>query len=208
MIMAHVVREVTWGVIDIVVDEGRIFFQERWQYNWLTSAGEKAWTRDEKRKFHKGVDNQIWKFWSNRIKFVTSGKAAFAKKHPRVPINFDVRWVLAKPHWTVSVRKLPAGSTPIDDLDPRISPSQNWSVFAFAAVDGRAVARDIFLDGNTWRDSPSVDKESFVGDFSYGIGLIAGRWQLTFTEVQRSREFKTQVENHNDFGSVTLSCAF
>jgi len=110
--MAHVVREVTWGIIDIVVDEGRIFFQERWQYNWLTSPGEKAWTLDEKRKFHHGVDNQIWKFWSNKVKFATTGKADFAKKHPRVPINFDVRWVLAKPHWTVNVRKLPAGSTP------------------------------------------------------------------------------------------------
>ena len=116
----------------------------------------------------------------------------------RLPSDFGVQLI----------RPGGAGSTPIDDLDPRLSPSQNWSAFVFTAVDGRAVARDIFLDGNTWRDSPSVDKEPFVGDFSYGVGLIAGRWQLTFAEVQRSREFKTQVENHNDFGSVTLSCAF
>jgi len=101
-----------------------------------------------------------------------------------------------------------AGSTPIDDFDPRVSSRKHFSLFLFAAADGRAVARDIFLDGNTFRDSRSVDKENFVADLSYGVGVIAGRWQLTFTEVVRTREFKTQVESHNDFGSVTLSMAF
>jgi hypothetical protein len=51
------------GIIDIVVNEGRIFFQERWQYNWVTSAGEKDWILAEKRAFHYAVDNQIWRFW-------------------------------------------------------------------------------------------------------------------------------------------------
>ena len=101
-----------------------------------------------------------------------------------------------------------AGSTPIDDLDPRVSPFRNWSLFIFAAADGRAVARDIFLDGNTWRDSPHVDKEPLVADLSYGVGFIAGRWQLTFTQVERTKEFRTQAENCNKFGSVALNCAF
>jgi hypothetical protein len=110
--MAHVVREKTWGVIDIVVDEGRIFFQQRWQYSWQVSPGVADWTIKEKRRFHHAIDNQVWRFWSNRIKFSTAGNAAFARRHSKVPINFDVRWVLAKPHWTVTVRKLPVGSTP------------------------------------------------------------------------------------------------
>lgn len=100
------------------------------------------------------------------------------------------------------------GSTPINDLDPRVSPRKNFSVFIFGATDGRAIARDIFLDGNTFRDSPSVSKENFVADLSYGVGVIAGRWQLTFTQVTRTREFKMQVGKSNSFGSVTLSMAF
>ena len=75
-------------------------------------------------------------------------------------------------------------------------------------LDWRAVARDIFLDGNTFRDSRSVNKEPFVADISAGIGLIAGRWQATYTQVRRTREFKTQQGNYDQFGSVTLSCAF
>lgn len=100
------------------------------------------------------------------------------------------------------------GQSPIDDLDPRVAPDRDWSFFIFGAVDGRAVARDISLDGNTFRDSPSVDKRHFVADFSYGAGFIAGRWQLTFTQVFRTREFETQHFDHNDFGSLTLSYAF
>jgi lipid A 3-O-deacylase len=100
------------------------------------------------------------------------------------------------------------GNTPIDDRDPRVAPDRSWSLFVFGAVDGRAVARDIFLDGNTFKDSPSVDKKSFVADLSYGVGFIAGRWQLTFSQVYRTREFEGQPFRLNEFGSATLSYAF
>ncbi len=99
-------------------------------------------------------------------------------------------------------------NSPIDDEDPRVASNRNWSFFVFAAADGRAVARDIFLDGNTFRDSPSVDKRPFVADLSYGVGFIAGHWQLTFTQVYRTREFETQRLKYNEFGSLTISCAF
>ncbi len=100
------------------------------------------------------------------------------------------------------------GGTPTDDLDPRVALDRDFSVFAFGAADGRAVARDIFLDGNTFRASRSVKKEPFVADLSAGIGVIAGRWQLTYTQVWRTREFKTQRNVYNNFGSVTLSRAY
>jgi hypothetical protein len=100
------------------------------------------------------------------------------------------------------------GSTPSNDLDPRVSLKKNFSCFLFGGADGRAVARDIFLDGNTFRDSPSVDKKNFVADLSYGAGVIAGRWQLTFTQVTRTQEFKGQPDRTNNFGSVTLSVAY
>ena len=98
--------------------------------------------------------------------------------------------------------------SPIDDKDPRVSVSRNWSLFLFASADGRAVARDIFLDGNTWEDGPSVDKEPLVADLSYGFGLVAGKWQLTFAQTYRTREFENQKEEFNEFGSVALSRAF
>lgn len=100
-----------------------------------------------------------------------------------------------------------AVNAPVDDEDPRVSSKRSWSFFVFGGVDGRAVARDIFLDGNTFRDSPSVDKKNFVGDAYYGIGVIVGTWQLTYTEAVRTIEFRGQDEK-SYFGSVTLSKAF
>jgi len=98
-------------------------------------------------------------------------------------------------------------NTPIDDNDPRVAAKHHWSFWAFGGVDGRAVARDIFLDGNTFKDSPGVDKENLVGDAYYGLGLIGGKWQLTYTEVVRTREFTTQLRK-SYFGSITLSRIF
>ncbi len=100
-----------------------------------------------------------------------------------------------------------AVSAPIDDNDPRVSPRKRWSFFLFGGVDGRAVARDIFLDGNTFRDSPSVDKKPFVGDAYYGVGVIFGTWQFTYTQAVRTEEFDGQ-DGKSYFGSVTLSKTF
>ena len=78
----------------------------------------------------------------------------------------------------------------------------------FRSADGRAVARDLFLDGNTFRRSRSVNKEYLVADVSVGLGLIAGPWQLTFTQARRTREFQKQIEAFSQFGSFTLSRAY
>ncbi|WP_225919579.1 lipid A deacylase LpxR family protein [Actomonas aquatica] len=103
----------------------------------------------------------------------------------------------------------PAGlaASPVDDLDPRVR-GAGWSFFAFGGVDGRAVARDIFLDGNTFKDSRSVDKKNFVADFTYGFGIVRNSFQLTFTRVVRTKEYETQVGSNSDFGSVTTSWTF
>lgn len=99
------------------------------------------------------------------------------------------------------------GAAPSDDFDPRVN-GRNFSLFVFGGAEGRAVARDIFLDGNTWKDGPSVDKEVLVADIMAGFGIIAGRWQLTGAFVHRTKEFETQPDPWSRFGSVTLSVAF
>lgn len=100
-----------------------------------------------------------------------------------------------------------ATNAPLDDRDPRVASRHRASLFVFGGVDGRAVARDIFLDGNTWEDSPSVPKERLVGDSYMGVGVVWAKWHITYTYVVRSKEFKAQREV-NQFGSVAISRAF
>jgi hypothetical protein len=79
--------------------------------------------------------------------------------------------------------------------------------YLFAGVEGRAVGRNIFLDGNTFSDSHSVDKHTLVGDFQVGAALVAGRFRIAYTHVFRTREFENQNEPDR-FGAVSISARF
>jgi hypothetical protein len=86
-------------------------------------------------------------------------------------------------------------------------PRSRWGWYLFAGVDARAVAWDVFLDGNTWRDSPSVDRYLFVADAQAGAVLALGRARLAYTHVLRSPEFRNQ-QGPEDFGALSLSWIF
>jgi len=78
----------------------------------------------------------------------------------------------------------------------------DWSIFA--GIEGRAMARNIFLDGNSFTDSPSVDKKLLVGDANAGLATTFGRTRITYSVVYRSKEFDGQ-EDPAIFGVVNLS---
>ncbi len=80
-----------------------------------------------------------------------------------------------------------------------------WSLFA--GVEGRAIGRNIFLDGNTFRDSPSVDKNYFVADANTGISMTYGKTQISYTLNWRSKEFHDQNEA-SVFGVVSIGRRF
>ena len=79
-----------------------------------------------------------------------------------------------------------------------------WSAFVFVAGEGRAVARDVTLDGNTFRASPHIAKEAFVGDALGGIALGTTRWQFNYAQALRTKEFKGQVKA-SVFGSISAT---
>jgi len=82
--------------------------------------------------------------------------------------------------------------------------ARRFAAYSYLSAEGRAVARNVFLDGNTWRASHSVDKLPFMGDFSAGFVLAWPRFQLTYTQDYRTKEFRGQP--HRDvFGSIALT---
>jgi lipid A 3-O-deacylase len=83
-------------------------------------------------------------------------------------------------------------------------PNGALSAYVFAGVDGRAVGRNIFLDGNSFEASPSVEKRILVGDLQLGAAVQLGGARLSFTHVFRSKEFATQA-SADQFGSVDLT---
>ncbi len=87
------------------------------------------------------------------------------------------------------------------------TPDNKFSWYLFAGLDGRAMARNIFLDGNTFKNGPSVDKKYLVGDANAGLAFTYDDYRLAYTLNYRSKEFDGQ-DNPSIFGSVTLSTRF
>ncbi|MAR56761.1 MAG: hypothetical protein CMM93_06215 [Rickettsiales bacterium] len=103
---------------------------------------------------------------------------------------------------------------PADYGSPRIRPSlpgsdffvptQQLGGYLFAGVEGRAVGHNIFLDGNTFKDSPSVDKKYFVGGLQMGAVVTYEDWRVGYTHVIMTEEFEGQ-NGGDQFGAITLS---
>ncbi|MEL6857498.1 MAG: lipid A deacylase LpxR family protein [Pseudomonadota bacterium] len=86
-------------------------------------------------------------------------------------------------------------------------PGQPFGGYVFAGFEGRAVARDMFLDGNLWRDGPRVeDRRDYGADLQLGVALHQGDVQVAFTYVHRTEEFVNQGGPQR-FGAVSVSIA-
>jgi len=86
-------------------------------------------------------------------------------------------------------------------------PEKRWSWYLFAGVDGRAVGRNIFLDGNSFTDSASVDKNFFVADSNAGIALTYDQFRISYTLIHRTKEFHNQQDSQV-FGAVSVGYRF
>lgn len=82
-----------------------------------------------------------------------------------------------------------------------------FAAYAFIGIEGRAVARDITLDGNTFARSHSVNRRVLVGDLQTGFAIVYAPVRFTFTYVMRTREFESQ-RSPDRFGALSFSVKF
>jgi lipid A 3-O-deacylase len=86
-------------------------------------------------------------------------------------------------------------------------PAKGFKWYLFTGVEGRAVLYNIFLDGNTFTASHSVDRKPLVGDLQAGLVVQWNRFRLSYTQILRTKEFEGQ-EDPDVFGSLSLSYHF
>ncbi|GAB5562485.1 MAG: lipid A deacylase LpxR family protein [Synoicihabitans sp.] len=79
-----------------------------------------------------------------------------------------------------------------------------FRLFAFAAFDAKYVIRDLLLEGSTVSGPTRIRHEPLVADFQGGIALAGKHFQLTYSQVVRTKAFTTQPE-HFDFGAAAVS---
>lgn len=167
--------------------------------------------------------------WSNQLR----NEVAFALILERRERAWLAREVLGQefdvtPHWGLSLGTLRTQAKAGvmlrfgDDLQadygpPRVRPAlggngyfkggEGFGWYVFGGLEARAVARNIFLDGNTWQSSPKVTRLPFVADLQAGIAMTFHNAQLAYTFVTRTKEFVSQGEAQQ-FGSISLSVKF
>ncbi len=103
---------------------------------------------------------------------------------------------------------------PGDDGPPRMepavpgayfySPEGAFGAYLFAGTEARLVARNIFLDGNSFHASGSVDRNWLVGDFMLGGAIAFRDFRLSFVHIFRSSEYARQSD-FDQFGTLNLS---
>jgi hypothetical protein len=81
--------------------------------------------------------------------------------------------------------------------------SSRPSIHGFVAVDARAVLHDITLDGNTWRNSASVEREPLAAQLAIGVAIDVRHWQATLGATYRTKEYATQ-DREASFGTLTF----
>jgi hypothetical protein len=83
----------------------------------------------------------------------------------------------------------------------------SWGAYGYAGIHANLVLHNITLDGNTWQDSRSVDKELFVPAAEVGFAVITRHLVTAFSYVFMGREFEGQQQN-SEFGAFTVTYLF
>lgn len=139
------------------------------------------------------------------------GHAGFALGNIRTHVNagaeFRLGWAVPDDFGTSAIRPGGENSTPNSVWNPVIAVDRNWGLHAFVSFDVRVVAQDIFLDGNTFKNSHSVDKEIVVADAAVGVSFLYRGVKLSYAHIFRSREFEQQDNSHS-YGSLAVSYTF
>ena len=81
------------------------------------------------------------------------------------------------------------------------------SWYIFAGAEGRAVGRNLFLEGNTFDQRDGVTVHHFVADVQVGAAVRLGPVEVAYTHVLRTEEYAAQ-DGPAEFGSINLRTQF
>lgn len=191
-------------------------------------VGPSSYAEETQQLVHRIIDVQRPNGWDNQLKNEPGVMLTLERKwRPAAAKTAGLEWDLI-PHAGISLGNVSTALSTgarvrmgqglhVDFGPPHIRPNlsgsgsfqtpDSYAWYLFAGAGGRFVARDIFLDGNTFTSSHSVDKRPFVGDFQLGAAFAIEQARVTFSHVFRTREFHGQREPDR-FGAISVSLRF
>lgn len=137
----------------------------------------------------------------------TGGGVGNAMIYYNLGLGFRFGWNLPNDFGRFPIRTVSSFNGAFTPDNAQSSQNSPFGIQMILSAEGRGVLHNIFLDGNTFSDSHSVNKKPVVGDFMAGVNLSKGRAQLSFAFVFRSKEYETQTKAQK-FGSINLSFSY
>jgi len=137
----------------------------------------------------------------------TGGGIGNALIYYNLGLAYRLGWNLPNDFGIFPIRTVSSFNGTLDEEASQSASKNKFGIQLFCSAEGRAVLRNIFLDGNTCSDSPSVDKKPVVSDLMSGINLSSGHAQLSIAYVYRSKEYETQKKAQK-FGSINFSISY
>jgi lipid A 3-O-deacylase len=165
--------------------------QRRWPSLWALPFGGEGAYRDNNGKRVPGLS------FTPHVGAAAGNVYTHASMGGTLRLTSDLSMIVDDP---LRVRPSPPGTGYFDTRN-------DLNGFLFVGAEGRAVARNIFLDGNTFTDSLSVRKKNAVADLQAGFVVTYKRYQLGYTAVYRTPEFQGQ-DNGQTFGAISLGMKF
>lgn len=149
--------------------------------------------------------------WSHQLPFEVAGTASLGGDYRVLRAGAGAARVEVVPGWSVGAGTLWTGATARVRARAGLGAGDAWtgrgarrglSAWMEAGARGDAVARDLFLDGSTFRESHRVRRRPWVAQ---GEAAAAVRWrrvELEYRFVVRGREY--EGADPHPYGSVRL----
>lgn len=173
---------------------------QKWVHEWRGAQRPNGWDNQIKeepglaiiyeRKWRFLYDREIGKLGFDVIPHI-GGALGNVYTHANAGMEARLGWNIPRDFGTSLIRSAGDSNAPLSARDPRVKSDHGLGLYVFGMHDGRAVPHNIFLDGNTFTDSHSVDKKRFVADIGAGVGLIIQRFKLCYAHVLRTKGRRT-----------------
>jgi len=147
--------------------------------------------------FHRLVGSTLQEGWEHQLRGEVAGRLRYGVAGTR-----QMGGARLQPQAEIALGTLWSGVA--GGLDGRFGAApEGRGLSATAGVRQEWVARNLFLDGNTFGTSVRADKRSWVSEAVVGVGYGYERWVVEYHFVVRSREYAAQPSAHG-YGSVIV----
>lgn len=155
------------------------------------------------------VYDHKWKAWQSKrpggfgSDLIVHGGGELSNALTGAATGLELRagWNIPKDFGTSRIQPGSDSSSLFEERDVRRSGKNRFGLHFFFALEGHGIVRDIFLEGNTWRKSHSVEKIPFRSDIALGFALRYKRLKLSYSYVYQTKQFLTQTKN-SVYGSL------